>query len=467
MHPSNHSRIFSFTNIFTEFKTSMRLAIPMIATELIYALTGFVATVMVAHLGKEQLAANALVWGIYLTVVVFFIGILSSVSIMVSHSFGAKDERGISVCFKQGLILAIICALPMMLIMWLSPIVLVWTGQDPAVILAAKPLFYALIWCMLPINLSFVMEQFLVGITKTHIVTISVSLSVPVQIFLYYIFVFGKLGLAKFGLAGIGYGNLVEHSLVTVFFIFYLNNSKQLKIYHLFSKWWQVNKKFLLEMISIGYPLGAMYCVELSLIAAVAIMMGKLGTDVLAAYQISYQYWMIALVILFALTQAIAVRVGNEVGRNNRDAVKLAMIVNLGISLIFMLVFSIAYIAFPYTAISLDIDVHAPHLQQVVKMAAKFLAMISFLILSDCIRLISFGALRGLKDTKFPMLTSIIGFWCIAFPCAYFLAFKYKFGGIGIWWGITIGIFAAGVMLALRFFWLYKRIDLSSLVTRS
>jgi len=433
----------------------------------IYALNTFIATVMVAHLGKEQLAANALVWNIYITVIVFFIGILFSVSIMVAQSFGAKDNHSISICFKQGLIMAFIFAPFMMLVMWLAPVVLVWTGQDLGVINAAKPFFQALIWSMLPLNIIVVVHQFLIGINKTRIVMLSSILAVPTEIFFYYVFLFGKFGFPKVGLAGVGYGLAASYVLGAICLLCYLYFSSHLKIYRLFHKWWSINRKILVELLHVGLPLGFMVCTEVALFAAVAIMMGLLGTTVLAAYQISYQYMMVVIVIIFALTQNATVRVGNEVGRNNRSALKLTTMVNMGMGFGFMLLFSIIYIFFPRLVISLDINIHAPHLQELVKEASTFLAMAGILILVDCFRLISLGALRGLKDTKIPVLISLFGFWCIAFPCAYLLAFRFKFGGVGMWWGLIIGLFIAGVILFMRFNRLVKSVDLVALVTKA
>jgi len=459
--------IFSLPNIFSEFKCSIRLALPLIASEVIYALNGFIATIMVAHLGKEQLAANALVWEMHIAMALFFIGILCSVSIMVAQSFGAKDNHSISVCFKQGLIMALIFAPFMMLAMWFAPVVLVWTKQDPVIIGYATPFFRSLIWPMLPLNIIVVMHQFLIGINKTRIVMLTSILTVPIEIFFYYAFLFGKFGMPKSGLAGIGYGLAAAYFLVALSLLYYINFSKHFKIYHLFHKWWLVNRKILLELLRVGLPLGFIFCVEVALFAAVAIMMGLLSTTALAAYQIAYQYMMIALVIIFALTQTVTVRIGNEVGRNNRAALKLTAMVNMGIALGLMLPFSIFYITFPQLAISLDMGTHTANLQDLVKEASIFLSMAGVLILVECLRLISLGSLRGLKDTRFPMFVSVLGFWCIAFPCAYLFAFKFKFGGTGIWWGTIIGLFIAGVILFTRFNRLVKHIDLKALVTRA
>ncbi|EKE01324.1 MAG: hypothetical protein ACD_21C00160G0007 [uncultured bacterium] len=458
--------IFNLSNILSEFKYSTRLALPLIATEIIYALNSFIATIMVAHLGKEDLAANVLVWSIYLAVIVFFMGIFCAISVMVAQSFGAKDNVGVSICFKQGLVLAIILSVPMMLIMWKTPIVLVWTKQDPAVIRAAQPFFYSLIWVMLPLNVFVVIEQFLVGILKTRLVMLLTVSSVPTGILFSYAFLFGKFGMPKVGLAGIGYGWAVAYSLMAIYSICYVLFSKQLKQYSLFKQWWVIERKFLFEMIRIGLPMGFMWCSELVFFAIIAMMMGALGTTVLAAYQISYQYLMLALVILFGLHQCVSIRVGNEVGKNCNDKLHLTLAVNMGIGLALLSLFSIFYLIFPQAAIALDIDANSPDFKAVALEATKFFPIVGILLISDCIRIVSAGALRGLKDSNFLMLLSMFGFWGIAFPSAYFLAFKLGYGGVGIWWGIVIGLFVTGVMFLARFHRLAKTVDLSSLVTR-
>ena len=458
--------IFRLPNIISEFKYSIRLAIPLVAAEVLYGLNGFIATAMISHLGKEQLAANALVWGIYLTVIVFFIGIFCAIGIMGSQSFGAKDNIGCSLCFKQGLIMSIICSLPMTLIMWGMPIVLVWTKQDPTVIAYAKPFFHSLIWSMLPLNIMVVLQQFFTAIDKARLVMLMSILAVPIEIFFYYAFLFGKFGFPNAGLAGIGYGLTVSYVLISLLFGGYLYFSKQFKIYHPFKKWWIFEYKFFVEMLRVGLPLGATFCSELIFFAIVALMMGILGTTTLAAYQISYQYLMLGLVVLFGLSQTTTIRVGNEVGRNNRGGIKLTALVNMGLALALISLLSFFYITFPNAAISIDIDPTLDSFKAVAAEAMRFFPIVGILLISECIRHLFCSALRGLKDSSFQMLISVVGFWGIAFPTCYLLAFKLGLGGVGIWWGIVVGLFVTGIMLWLRFNRLVKQIDLSSLVTK-
>lgn len=458
--------IFTLKNIFSEFKNSFRLAIPLIAAEIIYALNNFVATIMIAHLGKEQLAANALVWSIYVALILLFIGILAAVSIMTAQSYGAKDHNGVGICLKQGLILGIIFALPSMLIIRMASTVLLFTHQDPNIIQIAKPFFNSLSWSIFPCYILIVIQQFLTGITKTRLVMLMSILAVPIEIIFYYIFIFGKFGMPKLGLAGIGYGLTTCYTLLTIFFIYYLKKSSPLKIYNLFHKWWKINPQFFWEIIRIGFPMGIMFFSEVGLFAVIAFMMGKLGSTALAAHQIAYQFLIVAIVILFGTNQSVTVRIGNEVNQNNRSILKLITFVNLVIGIIFMLIPSIFYFALPDLVIGIDLKT-SMDVQPIINQAKILLSIISIFVLADCLRLIMVGALRGLKDTSFSLYFSVLGFWGITFPFSYLLAFKFHLGAAGIWWGMVLGFFIVGIIYTIRFEYLVNNIDLEKLVTKS
>jgi MATE family multidrug resistance protein len=444
----------------------MRLSLPLIASQLIYAISGFIATIMVAHLGRAELATNVLVWGVFITLILFFIGILTAVSILVAQSYGARDIQGIRQATVQGIILAFIFAVPMMLAMLVAPEVLIWTKQNPVVIKLAIPYFYSFIWCMLPLNLLVVMEQFLIGIARTRLVLIVSILEVPLEIFFFYTLLFGKWGMPRCGLAGIGYGVALAVSIIVICMALFLHFSPGTRKYMILGNCWQVNKKYLFELIRVGLPLGGMYCIEIALFTTVAFMMGRFGEDVLAAHQIAYQCFIFALTVIFGVSQGATVRVGHEVGRNNREALLLAAYVNMGLGFCFMLILAFLYIGVPNVIISMDINVHLPKYKMLVHYAKVFLAIAAILQLTDSIRYISAGALRGLKDTKIPMYISFIAFWLIAFPAAYILAFPLHLNGAGIWWGLVVGLAIGAMILLLRFNRLAQSINLEALVTR-
>ncbi|MDR1057291.1 MAG: MATE family efflux transporter [Coxiellaceae bacterium] len=424
------------------------------------------ATGMTSHLGEIPLAASALVWSIYLSVVIFFTGIFFAIGVMIAQSFGAKDSQSISICFKQGIILAILCSIPMMLIMWLSPMILILTKQDPKVITCAKSFFYSLAWSMLPFNILVVIEQFFNGITKTKPVMYISLLSIPIEIFFYYVFLFGKFGFPKTGLAGIGYGLAASYYMVSIFFGCYIYFSKEFKIYALFKKWWILNHKFFKEILRIGLPIGFMYCSELIFFAIITFMMSAIGITTLAAYRVSHQYLMMGLVVLFGIGQAAFIRVGNEVGHNDRNQIRIASAVSFIIALIAMIIFSLFYIVFPEQTIKIIIDTNSNDLQKVIVLIKSFFPIVGLLLLFEAIRFTVGSSLRGLKDTTYQMVISVFGFWLIAFPGAYLLAFRFGYGGRGIWLGILIGLCIIGFAMLMRFNRLVKQVDLLSLVTK-
>jgi len=445
----------------------MRLSLPLICSQLIYALSGIITTIMIAHLGRDELATNALVWGVYITLVLFFFGVQNAISALVAQNHGANNSNGIHTIVTQGIISAFIFTIPMMMVIWFIPNILHWTGQDPATIQLAVPYCHALALGILPLNLLIVIEQFLVGISVTRPVLFLSVLKVPLEIFFIYIFLFGKLGVPQLGLAGIGYGITLSTSIIAIVIGCYAHFSKECRQYRIFSDFCKIDGRYFYKLIRIGLPLGGMYCIELALFAVAAFMMGHFGNDLLAAHQIAYQYLVFVLTIIFGISQGTTVRVGYEVGCNNKAALKLATYVNMGIGFCFMSFVAILYIWFPNNIIMLlGMDIHTLKNHILVKHVVTFLSLAAVLQLIDCFRLICIGALRGLNDTKMSMYISIVAFWLIAFPSIYLLAFVLHFGGVGIWLGLIIGTFVSAIILLVRFKYLVKSINLRMLVAK-
>lgn len=456
--------IYSFSNIFSEFKRSLRLSLPLIGSQLIYGLSGFMATVMIAHLGRDELAANALVWSVFGFLIVTFIGVLCAISVLTAQSYGANDKNGIRTASSQGFLLATALAVPMAIAMWFAPYILTWTGQSPEIIQFATPYFHALTLCILPLNLLIAAEQFLSGIEETRLVLLISIAEVPLEIFFFYVLVFGKFGFPNVGMLGIAYGATLGMLTADIVVFAYLYCAKKFKPYLKFN--WRINKTYFLELLRIGIPMGGMMGIELALFLMITLMMGKLGNDTLAAYQIVYQCFILVLTAIFGLSQGTSVRVGYEVGANNKDLVKLAAYTNTGIGCIYMLIIGIFYMLIPEKIIELVINPNAPNMHKVMLYATAFLIIAPILQLSDCLRLIGAAALRGLKDTKIPMYISTVAFWLIALPSAYVLGFILKLGGMGIWIGLTIGLTLGAIAIQWRFVWLVKRVQLTQLMTK-
>jgi multidrug resistance protein, MATE family len=461
----------SFPSIFFRFlseaKASLSLSLPLVVTEMIYGLNGFIGNIFVAHLGKEVLAANALVWNIFITLMLFFIGILSAVCILVAHSYGAKDVTGARRATQQGIILALIFSVPMMLCLYYAPEFLLLTGQNQEIIKIATPCFHVLALAMLPLSLFVVQEQFLVGIGLTRLAMSVSIITVPLYIFFFYVFAFGKFGAPAEGLTAMAVSSIIVNIVATLLMAFYIQFSRRCRAYKVFSDFWLWRKKYILEMLRVGLPIGATYTIEIALFAVFAMLMGRIGTDTLAANQVAVQFLVFGLTFLFGSTQGVAIRVGHKVGENDKAGLIWVVYTNIIIGLLIMVLFGSIFLVFPKQIIGIDLDVNAAKNQQLVLLAVNFLAIAAVSLLFDCLRLTAVSSLRALKDTKIPMLISVVCYWFIAFPLAYFLAFHLKLGGIGIWLAIVCALGLAAMLLNLRFITLVRKINLVGLVMRS
>ena len=452
--------------IFNELKKSTCISLPLIASQLIYAASGIISAIMIAHLGKDELATNVIVWGIYIALISISFGILSSISVFVSQAYGANDRKKITQCFVQGFFIAIVLAAPMSFLIYSAQTILFYTGQESVIINLSIPYFHSLAWCMLPLNLLFVMEQFLIGLTNTRLILFLSVFRVPLEIFLFYVLFFGKLGLPTLGLVGIGYGMTISIIFTVIILGMYIHMSKKCRIYKVFSNLKQLSLKYCFDFIKVGLPLGIMYCMEMALFAVVALMIGKFGKDALAAHQIAYQYLVFAVAIIFGISQATTVRVGYETGRNNKKALKLAGYVNMGIGFCIMLILLAIYITFASPIISLSVNVHDMKNQNLVNYSISFLTLAGILQLIDNFRLIITGILRGLKDTKITMYITLGTFWLIALPFSYLFAFILKKQATGIWWGLIFGFAITAILLFMRFEKFCNKVDLTSLIIK-
>ncbi|MBU0455475.1 MAG: MATE family efflux transporter [Pseudomonadota bacterium] len=454
-----------FSLVLTELKQSLHIAFPLIVTYVVQASSAFVATLMMARLGKFELATVSLVWTLYLTVTVLFAGVFSPVSVLIAQQRGAKQEEDIPIIISQSFVLSLLLSIPLMILFWAAPFILRWSGQNPQVVRLATEMLYALSWSIFPLACSIVMTQFLIGLEKTRLVLLINILQVPCEIVVNYVLVFGKFGFPKLGVSGLGYGFTTIFILVATVLAISISYSSLGKRYRIFSHLWVLNKKYLFELMRVGLPIGGMLAIEVGYGLAVAFLMGRIGVDVLAAHQIAMQYWNLSINVYFGFSEATAIRVGYEAGANNRVGMQRAYFVNLGLGLFYVLIVGFFFFFFPEHLIAVDINPQLPKYVVVVHWAEIFLAICAFYQFFDSSRWIAIGALRGLKDTTFPMLVSGIIFWFIGLPFGYWLVRVTHLGGAGLWWGTFIGGVIGLFILTRRFYHTEKRIDLAKLVS--
>lgn len=447
-----------------EARENISLSLPLIGSWLIYSLSGFIGTVMVAHLGEDALAASVLVTAIWSTLSVFFFGIFSAVSILISHQYGARNFGAISGIMGQAFLQGFFICFPIMFAILLVPYILDWTSQTPLVTALATQYGHALLWSIPGVIVLIILEHFLNGIGKTKMSLWISLLEVPFEIFLMYGFVFGKFGFPNCGIAGVGYGIAASYTITAILLIAYLYRARFAKPFHLFKKIGHFDKPYFTEILRVGVPIGITYLIEVSAFMFVTFFMAHFNTHALAAHQIAMQYMGLTINVAYAMAQAVSIRIGLNVGRQDMVGVRYASYVGLSLVGGVVLLISCLYLFLPELLLRVDSAADRPINADVAKEAISFLMILGVFQFFDSIRIMETGILRGLKDTKFAMYNSVITFWVIGTFCAFLFGFGFGWEGKGIWWGMTLGVAVGALILSFRSRMLLRRNDLSDVI---
>ncbi len=434
------------------------LALPLVLTGLVQASLGFFNTIFLAHLGEEALAAGGLVTWMFVTLIVILFGTFGSVNILIAHKHGSKDQTGIVLVLRDGLILAALLAIPTFLLFWKISPILTYLGQSTQVATLARAYLHALAWGLFPKFIIIILFELVLGLGHSRTLMIFTIVTMPIYILFCFILIFGKWGLPALGVAGAGWGNTAADWIIASALLFLLYHSKHYGFYirSIFTK----SKPFYLwELMHLGLPMGLMYCLEVGFLFAISLMMGTLGVQILAANQITMQYLGVFVGVIFSITQAITVRMGHQLGAGKINYAKRTAYTGVFLSVAYMLLVALNYWALPEWLISVDLDMHNPANNQIIHTTSTFLFIAAFFQILESARISLFGALRALKDTRFTLLTSIIGFWLIPLPFGYWLGFSFGLGGAGLWWAMVMGACFSVTSLYLRFRWIIGRLE--------
>lgn len=441
---------FPTLSVKEDFKPLLKLAIPLVLTGIVQSSVGFFETIFLARLGEQILAAGALVTTLFFTLIVILFGTFSSVNILIAHKQGANDVSGISLVLRDGLLLAILLAIPAFLLFWtIAPIFLLF-GQKPELVALANLYLHGLAWGLLPKFILIVLEELIIGLGHSRVILKINLLSIPLYIFFSFVLIFGKLGFPKLGIAGAGWGMTLGDWLTTISLCCYLLLNKKYQPYvqpiFKFS-----NPIYLGEIIQLGLPMGLMYFLEVGFFFAMTILIGIISIQALAANQIAMQFLGPLMGIIFCIAQAITVRMGHKLGANQAAAAERAAYAGIILSTSFMLMLAVIYWTIPEMLIAVDFNLNNPNNLETIRIAKQFFFIAAFFQIFESIRIALFGSLRGLKDTKFSLFTSAIGFWCISLPIGYLLSIHFKMGGDGFWWAMILGAACSTFLLFLRF----------------
>lgn len=438
---------------FKDSKAILHIALPLLTSRLMNVIVFFSGFIMISKLGPEEFAASSLANTIFVTIILTCVGILYAVGIKISHAFGAEDYQKIREYTYSGILLSIILGVAATLILIAISFLLPHLGQKPTLIPYAEAFIHSMALPMIPAMLSIVANQLVTALLKPRVVFISSIINVPITISLYYVFIFGGLGIPALGIWGFGWALFIgDLFLVAIPFSYAFTNPyfKQFDLTNLSG----INKVIwqrMLAIIKLGFPMGVQFGAEIAAFSVVTFLIGIFGIAALNAVQIANQIVVLALMVPLTISEAASILVGQALGRKNPTDVRnygfsstlLASLILIGVSVLFFTI--------PKLFISIYIDVQNPALSYIVHISTLFLYVAAISQIFDGIRNVSTGALRGLHDSKYPMYVGIFVMWAIWIPAGSLLTFSLKMGPIGFQYGFALTALAGAIILLIRF----------------
>lgn len=425
------------------------LGLPLVGGHLAQMAIGVTDTVMLGWYGVEALAAVTLASTYFFVLFIFGSGFAWAVMPMVASFHAERDETSIRRATRMGLWLSFGFALLALPLMVFSEPILQRMGQQDAVVSLGSQYLSIAGWGIMPALFVMVLKSYLAALERTQVVLWITVLAAITNGLVNYALIFGNWGAPELGVTGAAIASLSTQMVSLIGVVIYVK--VVLPEHDLFRRMWAVDRDMLGQVFRLGWPISITSLSEVGLFAASAVMMGWLGTIPLAAHGIALQMASLTFMVHLGLGNAATVRAGNAYGRSDAPHLARGAWVVTVMSLVVSVVTVGFFIAFPEFFIGIFILDDDPARAEILSIGAGFLLMAGLFQLADGTQVIALGTLRGVQDTRLPMVYAAFSYWIVGVPTGYLLCFVLGWQGIGIWAGLAIGLAVAAALLNWRF----------------
>ena len=452
----SHSR-----HLALELSETLKLAIPLALTQLgqIAMMTTDIA--MIGRLGSEAMAAAALAHTVFFVSFTFGMGLVSAVAPLAAQAFGARNPHLIRRSLRVGMWAALLMSLPMMALLLRGEQILLMLGQAPTSAHLAQQYLLGLAWGMLPALWFMAIRGFMSAVNRPEPILWITLAAIPANAALVYVLLYGAFGLPELGLFGVGLASSIVNLATFLAGLWFATRRRPFRKYHVLGHFWRTDWQLMRKLVIIGAPISISFLLEYGLFGAAGLLMGVISTTALAAHQIALQVAAILYMVPFGISMAATVRVGHAVGRGDAGGVRRAGYIAtwLGIVLAAILTLAVIISRFGIAEVFLGESTDTT-----AELSATLLLVGSTLFIADAIQTIAAGALRGMNDTRIPLLFAVLSYWLIGFACACWLGFWTSSGAVGVWIGLSVGTAIFAILLLLRFRALTSKLTFSMTV---
>jgi MATE family multidrug resistance protein len=438
-----------------ELRSTLALAWPLILANLTQQAIQATDVLLMGRLGPTQLAAATLALNLTWTFSIFLLGLITASSPMMATALGKRSNavRDVRRTFRAGLWLIAIVMPPYWLLMWHVGSLMLAFGQSEELARQGQSFLRAYMWLVAPWLVFQLLRNFVAALERPRVVLwLSIS-GILLNALISWSLIFGHFGLPALGLVGSGLGSTITWLVLCAVLIAVASTDRRFRRFHLFGNWWRFDRQRTLGMTRLGWPIGATMGLEIGVFALAAYFMGWIGAPAVAAHAVALQCAALTFMVPLGLGQAATVRVGLALGREDTHGISRAGWTAWVLGVGFMAVMALTMWSIPRRLVTLFLA-DVPANAVVIGLAVSFLRIAAAFQLVDGAQVIGAGMLRGLHDTRWPLLFALIGYWVVGLGVGSWLAFAADWKGVGIWVGLASGLAAVAVLMLVR--WLLR-----------
>jgi multidrug resistance protein, MATE family len=438
-----------------ELTETLKLAVPLALTQLGQIAMMTTDLAFIGRLGDGAVAAAALAHTIFFVSFTVGMGLVSAVSPLAAQAYGARNPHRVRRSLRVGLWAAFLISLPVMALPFWGERILLALGQSHTAARLAQQYLFGLVWSILPGLWFMAIRGFMSAVNRPQPILWITLAAIPANALLVYLLLYGEWGLPKLELFGAGLATSVINFAMFLAALWFAARRRPFRKYHVLGHIWRIDWPLMRQLITLGAPISVSFLLEYGLFGAAGLLMGLISTTALAAHQIALQIAAILFMVPFGIGMAATVRVGHAVGRRDAPAVRRAGFIATGLGVGFMSAMTLVVIFERFAIAQIFLGQGA---DATAELTATLLLVGATFFIADGIQTIASGALRGMNDTRIPLLFATISYWLIGFTLACGLGFRTPLGAVGVWIGLSCGTVVYGALLLLRFRLLASRL---------
>jgi MATE family multidrug resistance protein len=428
-----------------ELGAMVTLAVPVVLSEVGWMAQGIVDTIMVGKLGPWAIGAVALGNAVCYTPALVGMGLLLGLDTLVAQAYGRKDHDECHRWLAQGVYLASIVTLPLMAVMELASFGFARFGITPEVAGPAASYLRIMLWGTLPLLLYSGTRRYLQGVGDVRVITATYIGANLLNWFGNWVLIYGKFGMPTLGVDGSAISTVISRVFMAVALLGFAWRYERRRGHPLFRAWAGPSLARLRQLVRLGAPAAGQLLLEVGAWNLATVSAGWLTPVALATHQIALNYAAVSYMVPLGIAAAAAVSVGHAVGAGDPERARRAGWLALGLGTSFMLVAAMVFLVAPRPLI--ELYTRDP---QVLAVGPGLLWLAAAFQIFDGVQTVCTGALRGLGETRAPMVANLVGYWVLGLPLGLVLCFVLRWGIYGLWIGLTLALIVIASTLLMR-----------------